>query len=103
ISLSRHSAELLRPYLPGNAQLHPLTNIIDVPRRPPVDPGRNRNLMVIGRLDAEKGVRLAVQAASIAGLPIVFVGDGPFRNELETVHAHVTGWLPASEVFRPLD
>jgi glycosyltransferase involved in cell wall biosynthesis len=103
ISLSRRSAELLRPYLPNHAQLHPLTNIIDVQRQPPVDPGGNRNLMVIGRLDEEKGVVLAARAAAAAGLPIVFVGDGPYRGELEAAGARVTGWLSAPEVYRELE
>jgi glycosyltransferase involved in cell wall biosynthesis len=103
ISLSGRSAALLRPYLPDAAQLYPLTNIIDVQRQPPVDPGGNRNLMVVGRLDAEKGVRLAARAAAVAGLPIVFVGDGPYRSQLETAGAHVSGWLSASEVIRQLN
>lgn len=103
ISLSNRSAALLRPYLPPDAQLYPLTNIIDAQRRPPVDPGGNRTLMVVGRLDEEKGVGLAVQAAAIAGLPIVFVGDGPYRGQLEAAGAHVTGWLSAAEVNRKLE
>jgi glycosyltransferase involved in cell wall biosynthesis len=103
ISLSNRSAALLRPYLPDNAQLYPLTNIIDVQRQAPVDPGGNRNLMVIGRLDEEKGVLLAARAAAAAGLPIVFVGDGPYRRQLEAAGARVTGWLSAAEVHRELD
>jgi glycosyltransferase involved in cell wall biosynthesis len=102
ISLSRHSAEVLRPYLPGNAQLHPLANIIDVKQQPKVDPGANRNLMVVGRLDEEKGVRLAALAAAETGMPIVFVGDGPYRGVVEASGARVTGWLPAAEVQREL-
>ncbi len=86
-----------------NATVHPLTNIIDVPRQPPVDPGGNRNLMVVGRLDEEKGVLLATRAAEAAGLPIVFVGDGPYRGELEAAGARVTGWLAAAEVHRELN
>jgi glycosyltransferase involved in cell wall biosynthesis len=103
ISLSNRSAALLRPYLPDDAQLYPLTNIIDVQRQPPVDPGGNRNLMVIGRLDEEKGVLLAARAAAIAGLPIVFVGDGPYRSQIEATGARVTGWLPATDVNRELN
>lgn len=102
IALSRHSEALLRPYLPAGATIFSLPNIIDVERAPPVDPGANTNLMVVGRLDAEKGVLLAVSAASAAGLPIVFVGDGPLRPKLEATGARVTGWLPAAEVWREL-
>jgi glycosyltransferase involved in cell wall biosynthesis len=103
ISLSDRSAALLRPYLPNNAQLYPLTNIIDVECQPPVDPGGNRNLTVIGRLDEEKGIFLAMRSAAGAGLPIVFVGDGPYRAQLEAGGARVTGWLAAAEVHRELN
>src|SRR6185312_3116519 len=55
ISLSARSAELLRSYLPAEARLHPLTNIIDVAQGPPIDVARNASLVVVGRLDIEKG------------------------------------------------
>lgn len=103
IALSRRSATLLRPYLPPNARLHPLANIIDVAHAPPADPGANRPLMVVGRLDEEKGVLLAAQAAASIGLPIVFVGDGPLRSQIENTGARVTGWLAAPDVRRELD
>jgi glycosyltransferase involved in cell wall biosynthesis len=102
IALSRHSAQLMRPYLPAGATIYPLPNIIDVEHAPPVDPGANTDLMVVGRLDEEKGVLLAASAATAAGLPIVFVGDGPLRAKLEATGARVTGWLPAAEVWREL-
>ena len=44
-----------------------------------MDVANNRTLLVLGRLDAEKGVMLAAAAAQQAGLPIVFAGDGPLR------------------------
>jgi glycosyltransferase involved in cell wall biosynthesis len=103
ISLSDRSAALLRPYLPADAQLYPLTNIIDVQRQPAVDPAANRNLLVVGRLDQEKGVLLAARAAAEARLPIVFVGDGPYRAQIEATGARVTGWLSAAEVYRELN
>jgi glycosyltransferase involved in cell wall biosynthesis len=102
ISLSSRSAALLRPYLPRDARLYPLPNIIDVPRGPPVDAAANAALMVVGRLDDEKGVLLAARAAAICGLPIVFVGDGPHRARLEAEGARVTGWLSAEQVRHEL-
>jgi glycosyltransferase involved in cell wall biosynthesis len=102
IALSRRSAAVLRPYLPADAQLYPLANIIDVRHAPPVDPGANAPLMVVGRLDEEKGVVLAALTAAFAGFPIVFVGDGPRRAAIEATGAHVTGWLSAADVQREL-
>ena len=103
ITLSRRSAALLAPYLPSDAVFHPLENIIDMERRPPVDPAANRELLVLGRLDAEKGVMLAAEAAHRAGWPIVFAGDGTQRTMLESAGASVTGWLPADEAQQRID
>jgi glycosyltransferase involved in cell wall biosynthesis len=103
ITLSKQSAKLLRPYLPDNARFHPLCNIIDIPHGPAVDVTANRVLVVVGRLDAEKGVMLAARAAQRAGAAIVFVGDGPLRSDVEATGAHVTGWLPARAVRQELD
>ncbi len=103
IALSSHSAVLMRPYLPLDARIYPLPNIIDVPRAAPVDPAANAALVVVGRLDEEKGVLLAARVAAARGLPIVFVGDGPLRNAVETTGARVTGWLAAAAVRRELD
>ncbi len=103
ITLSRRSGELLRPYLPPDARLYPLANIIDVERAPPVDPGSNTDLKVVGRLDEEKGVMLAARAAAAVRMPIVFVGDGPLRARVEATGARVTGWLAAPDVHCELD
>jgi glycosyltransferase involved in cell wall biosynthesis len=102
ITLSRRSAALLQPYLPNGARFHPLANIIDVAPAPPVPVAANQTLVVVGRLDAEKGVELAALAAREAGLPIVFVGDGPRRAAVEATGARVTGWLNADGVQREL-
>jgi glycosyltransferase involved in cell wall biosynthesis len=102
IALSYRSAELLLPYLSPGSQLYPLSNIIDVPRRAPVDVANNRALLVLGRLDAEKGVTLAAAAAQQAGVPIVFAGDGPLRAAMQANGATVTGWLDSAGVSQTL-
>lgn len=102
ISLSRRSTELLGPYLPTDARFHSLPNIIDVARTPPVDVAGNEQMIVIGRLDPEKGVDLAAKACGAMGLPLVCVGDGPLRPYLESMGARVTGWLTAHQVQQHL-
>jgi glycosyltransferase involved in cell wall biosynthesis len=103
ITLSDQSAKLLRPYLPIDAQFYALPNIIDIERAPPVDAGANRTLVVVGRLDVEKGVLLAAEAARRAASPIVFVGDGPLRAEIVATGARVTGWLSTDRVRTEID
>jgi glycosyltransferase involved in cell wall biosynthesis len=102
IALSRRSAALLRPYLPRDARLYDLPNVIDVARSPPVDAAANRAVVVVGRLDAEKGVDLAAEAARRLQQPVVFVGDGPLRPAVEAAGATVTGWLPSEGVQRAI-
>lgn len=103
IALSRRSATLLAPYLPRGARLYSLANIIDAPHAVPVQVAANRHLVVVGRLDPEKGVVLAAEAARRVGLPITFVGDGPLRAAVEALGAEVTGWVPASGVWAALE
>ncbi len=98
ITLSHGSADILRPYLPANATLSPLENIIEAEPSEAVPVAGNRELVVVGRLDTEKGVELAAEAARAAGLPITFVGEGPLRPRLEAAGARVTGWVTPQEV-----
>ncbi len=57
----------------------------------PVDPATvaalraqyGRHVLFFGRLSAEKGVDFLIDACSQAGVPLVIVGDGPKRAELE--------------------
>jgi glycosyltransferase involved in cell wall biosynthesis len=102
ITLSRRSAELLQPYLPNDAAFYPLDNIIDVPHDPPVGTAGNDSVLVLGRLDAEKGVVLAAEAARQAGWRIVFAGEGPERQALERTGAIITGWIGKEQVWQSL-
>lgn len=103
ITLSDRSASILRDYLPRDARMHALGNVIDATQAPPVDAAVSQDIVFVGRLDIEKGVLLLAQAAAAAGLPVTFVGDGPLRQEVEaTPGMSVTGWLPSAEVKRHL-
>ncbi|HUN40890.1 MAG TPA: glycosyltransferase [Acetobacteraceae bacterium] len=102
IALSQRSAALLQPYLAPDAELYPLSNIIDVPHAPPVDVAANTHLLVLGRLDAEKGVMLAAEAAKQTDMSIMFAGEGPLRAAAEASGATVTGWLDSAGVWQAL-
>ncbi len=104
ITLSQKSAQLLKPFLPADARLYPLDNIIDVAAAPAVPVAGNRKIVAVGRLEAEKGVALLLQAAKASGTGITFIGDGPLRPLVEeTPGCSVTGWLPSDAVFAALD
>jgi glycosyltransferase involved in cell wall biosynthesis len=104
IGLSQRSVDVLRPYLPREARIFLLGNPVNVPRAPPVDVARNRAIVVIGRLDPEKGVELVVEASKVSGTDVLFVGDGPLRMLAESSGTcRVTGWLPRDRVLAMLE
>ncbi|MBC7799190.1 MAG: glycosyltransferase [Gemmatimonadaceae bacterium] len=103
ITLSDRSASILRDYLPHDAKLHALGNVIDAAPAPAVDAAASSQVVFVGRLDVEKGVVLLAEAAAAIDLPVTFVGDGPLRTQIEaTPGMTVTGWLPGSDVKRHL-
>jgi peptidoglycan/LPS O-acetylase OafA/YrhL/glycosyltransferase involved in cell wall biosynthesis len=99
ISLSERSAALLARYLPRQARIHPLANVMDAARLPCVSAAANRTLLYVGRLDAEKGVELLALTAARLGMTVTFAGDGPLRAEIEAIPGMtVTGWLPRAAI-----
>ena len=104
IGLSRHSVELMSPYLAPDAQIHRLENIIDLVAQQPVEIRKDGALVFVGRLDPEKGVAMLLEAADRVGESVVFVGEGPLRGAVEARGRHrVTGWQSAQQVQGELD
>lgn len=71
----------------------------------PLTPSRvrvedNREVLFVGRVEAEKGVEEAIRAARAADMAITVVGDGPLRSQLRAAHPglRMTGWLPREEI-----
>jgi glycosyltransferase involved in cell wall biosynthesis len=103
ITLSKGSAEILAPYLPTSAQLHPLENIIETVEAPPVDVKANTAVVAVGRLDVEKGIETLIEAARRTGQELLLVGDGPLRQVAEAYErCRVTGWVTPAEVIEYL-
>ena len=57
-------------------------------------------LVYCGRLTEEKGVVLVAQAARQAGVPALFIGEGPARETILAANsdAEITGWLAKEDV-----
>jgi glycosyltransferase involved in cell wall biosynthesis len=103
VGLSRRSVEMLRPYLPPDAQIHLVPNPVEVPRSAPVRVAQNRKIVLVGRLDEEKGIRVLVQAALLSGTQLTLVGDGPLRAYAEASGlCRVTGWVSRDAVLAEL-
>ncbi len=95
ISVSDFSSRILRPLLPSRSQIRRVDNPVDVVKTPRVAAEANNTVVFVGRLSAEKGGILLAKAARIAGVNVVFVGDGPDREAIAAVNpdAQCTGWL----------
>ncbi len=104
ITLSRRSASLLKPYLPGDARFHEtgqhhrraICATGERRRQPGVGCGR-------GGSTPKRGWSSQRRRPEATGLPIVFVGDGPLRSSIEATGARVTGWVTTDRVQLELE
>ena len=105
ILVSEFSGNILRPFLPQDANFHFVPNPVDVIKSMPVEVTRNSSYMAIGRLSREKGMSLFARAAKIGGYRGVFVGDGECRPEIKSINpdAEIVGWISQSEVNEHLE
>jgi glycosyltransferase involved in cell wall biosynthesis len=102
VCVTDYSRDIMRPLVPDRLDLVVIPNPIDVTDRGPAAPARSKHFSYVGRFSREKGVLIAAEAAERAGVPLVMVGDGELRKDIERIapSATITGWLPAEEVGR---
>lgn len=100
ITISKLQREVITPYLPRDATFYEVGNPIDVPDFGPKGEGPLGDFLYVGRLSPEKGPRYFAQAAALAGVTPVFIGDGPERASLEKEFpkAQFLGWRSPQEV-----
>lgn len=80
--------------------LHTLRNPVLPFTRERVSAEDNSEFFFIGRLDPEKGIEDAVQAAIMAGVTLNIIGDGPLAKGLEALGPQIRllGWLNHDEI-----
>ena len=86
--------EIIARHLPKASHLHEIANPVEVdPLGPKPDPAAGE-ILYLGRLAVEKGVLVYAEAARMAGLTPVFVGDGPAAVEIAArfPEAKLLGW-----------
>lgn len=101
ILISRLQEEAAGPYFPPGTVFHRIGNPIAVPELGPKPDGPPGDFLFVGRLSPEKGAEIFAEAARIAGVRPVFVGDGPSAEELKARYpeAAFLGWKPPEEVL----
>jgi glycosyltransferase involved in cell wall biosynthesis len=94
VLISNLQAEVLAAYLPKTAAIHRVTNPIEAEPLGQKDNPASGDFLFVGRLSAEKGAFLFAQAAGLAGVTPVFIGDGPIADELRArfPNARLLGW-----------
>jgi glycosyltransferase involved in cell wall biosynthesis len=100
VHVSDGSRARLEPMMRGTPfRHHRIDNPVRVVRAAPADPAAGDAIAFVGRFTREKGADLVARAAHRAGLPSLFIGDGPLADELRAVPgAEVLGWRAPAEV-----
>jgi glycosyltransferase involved in cell wall biosynthesis len=101
ILISRLQEEVAGGYFPASTVFHRVDNPIAVPDLGRKADGPEGEFLFVGRLSPEKGAAIFAQAARIAGVRPVFVGDGPSAEELRAAYpeALFLGWKSPREVL----
>lgn len=101
VHVSQTGQQTLAGLLPPHIRQVVIENPVEVPYGParPFTPAC-RKVTYCGRLTSEKGADLVAEAARAAGLPSLFIGEGPLRERILSIdpEAEITGWLDKSSV-----
>jgi glycosyltransferase involved in cell wall biosynthesis len=100
IAVSEFSLDVLRSYLPPEAEATVLPNPVEVEDHGPSDVAEHREMLFVGRLTREKDPVTVARAAHGAGLPVRFAGDGPMVADVREANpeAETLGWVKPEDV-----
>lgn len=95
---------IIEKHLPVTARLHEIANPVEATDLGPKAAPEAGEVIFLGRISMEKGVFLFAEAARLAGITPVFVGDGPLAGELASRYpeARLLGWHDSEGVRRQL-
>lgn len=102
LHVSEVGRRTLSLHLPASARQVVLENPVEVENHGARAFSGQRKVTYCGRLTEEKGVLVLAEAARRAGLPSLFVGEGPARAKILAIDpaAEITGWLEKAEAAR---
>ncbi|QEL21834.1 glycosyltransferase family 4 protein [Bosea sp. F3-2] len=101
IHVSDFARSFAEPFLPKQARHAVVENMMEAQKRRPAQVANNRHALFLGRFTQEKAGDILAQAAADAGMPALFVGEGPLAAEIARINpqAEIRGWVPAEQVF----
>ncbi len=99
ITISTLQERVVAPLMPAGTVFHRVDNPISVEQQPFRD-GLPGDFLFVGRISTEKGAPIFAEAARLAGVRPVFVGDGPSAEELKVRYPEsvMLGWKNPAEV-----
>lgn len=100
IHVSAKGAETVAAYLPAPVRQHRIANPVSIAMRAAASGHAGGRALYLGRFTVEKGAVLAAEATKMAGLPALFVGEGPAEAAIRAANpeAEIRGWVPADQV-----
>lgn len=100
VHVSDRGAKTVAPYLPAGAIQHRIDNPVAIAQKPPTALSVDGKALYLGRFTREKGAVLVAEAAKLAGVPALFVGEGPAESEIRAANpgAEIRGWVKPAEV-----
>jgi glycosyltransferase involved in cell wall biosynthesis len=104
VHVSDRGKETVAPFLAPRARQHRIDNPVDVARSAPADIAPDAKLAFLGRLTREKGADLVAAAAARAGMPVMFIGEGPAEGAVRRANpaAQLLGWKSRADIDRLL-
>lgn len=102
IVFSERQRELARPFVRDDARFFVVENPVAAPPEDRLEAERNRDILFIGRLSAEKGAEVYAKACALLGRTPLLVGDGERRAAVLAAapQAEISGWVDKDEVAR---
>ena len=99
VHVSDRGRDTLAPFLPATLRHHRIDNPVEVAPAAPAVIGEDAKLAFIGRLTREKGADLVAAAGRAAGMPVLFLGEGPAEADIRRIDpgAEILGWRPRAE------
>lgn len=100
VHVSDRGAATIAPYLPVGVRQHRIDNPVTIAQGPAADITAAGQMLYLGRFTVEKGAVLAAEAAHAAGMPALFVGEGPAEAAIRAANpaAEIRSWVKPAEV-----